>query len=246
MVPGLPTSGFMVAAAACFAGVQPTLRAVGTRPARRRQGRGRLPRRPRIAPPIEGDRHLDDDRGDRDQRRPARRPPRCAHHDRGCRRDRRLVHRAPGAHCPTPHHPRRKDTDMDLLEIEDARRLRREDAAAWLHQLADLLRSPQRGRVHARRVALSHHGSPTNSSSRSSWRSRTTAPSWRSNSTGDVATTPAMSEPTRSAWLAHRSAPAMLGRPAWPAEQRVRTRGHGNRHRERRQDVRSGPERSTD
>ena len=28
---------------------------------------------------------------------------------------------------------------MDLLEIEDARRLRREDAAAWLRQLADSL-----------------------------------------------------------------------------------------------------------
>ena len=28
---------------------------------------------------------------------------------------------------------------MDLLEIEDTRRLRREDAAAWLHQLADSL-----------------------------------------------------------------------------------------------------------
>ena len=28
---------------------------------------------------------------------------------------------------------------MDLLEIEDARRLRREEAAAWLHQLADSL-----------------------------------------------------------------------------------------------------------
>jgi amphi-Trp domain-containing protein len=28
---------------------------------------------------------------------------------------------------------------MDLLEIEDSRRLRREDAAAWLHQLADAL-----------------------------------------------------------------------------------------------------------
>ena len=28
---------------------------------------------------------------------------------------------------------------MDLLEIEDARRLRREEAAAWLRQLADSL-----------------------------------------------------------------------------------------------------------
>ena len=28
---------------------------------------------------------------------------------------------------------------MDLLEIEDSRRLRREEAAAWLHQLADSL-----------------------------------------------------------------------------------------------------------
>lgn len=28
---------------------------------------------------------------------------------------------------------------MDLLEIEDTRRLRREDAAAWLRQLADSL-----------------------------------------------------------------------------------------------------------
>ena len=28
---------------------------------------------------------------------------------------------------------------MDLLEFEDSRRLRREEAAAWLHQLADSL-----------------------------------------------------------------------------------------------------------
>ena len=28
---------------------------------------------------------------------------------------------------------------MDLLEIEDSRRLRREEAAAWLHQVADSL-----------------------------------------------------------------------------------------------------------
>jgi len=28
---------------------------------------------------------------------------------------------------------------MDLLELEDSRRVRREEAAAWLHQLADSL-----------------------------------------------------------------------------------------------------------
>mgnify|MGYP003558345973 FL=1 len=39
----------------------------------------------------------------------------------------------------TDDHLTVKDSDMDLLELEHSRRLRREEAAAWLHQLADSL-----------------------------------------------------------------------------------------------------------
>ena len=50
----------------------------------------------------------------------------------GMRADRRRPH-------PTTHHPRRGEPHMDLMEITEKERLRREEVAVRLHALADAL-----------------------------------------------------------------------------------------------------------
>ena len=76
---------------------------------------------------------------------------------------------------------------MDLFEIDETQHLRREEAAARLHALADAL-ARNNAVEFERTAAASPCTCPTRSTSRSRSRSETTT-SWRSSSPGESGTT---------------------------------------------------------